>query len=219
MKKTVAVLAVAAILTLAAPLGAHAEDSDGYVPPPPVEPTLAGSTAVGECDGDVPWISYDVALLDPDDQATDHDAELVLASGSETVTIPLGTLKDNALSGRVLWPGASVDAAGNPTGWPGWAYENGQWVETTGNYAWTRGAITATIVVNPELQVALSYPAATPDCANGPLLSASGPGEGQVAALPATGTSAAVWWIAGVGALAVIGGAVLLTVRRRTARH
>jgi hypothetical protein len=218
MKKIASAFALIAILSLSAPLAAHAEDSDGYAPPPPVEPTLAGSTATGVCEKDAPWIFYDVVLVDPDEQATDLDAELVITGGSESVSIPLGTLTDNSLSGQVLWPGASVDDQGNATGWPGWAYENGQWVETSGNYAWTRGAITATIVVNPELVVPLSYPAATPNCANGPLISGETPAE--AAALPATGgLGGALIPVAAVAALAVIGGATILVIRRRTVRR
>lgn len=225
MKKTIAVLALTAALTFAAPLAALAEESDGYPPPPPISPSLAGSTATGECDGDVPWISYNVVLVDPDGSVgANPAADLVLSNGSQSVTLPLGPLVGNELSGRVLWPGASVDGQGNPTGWPGWAFENGQWVETDGNYAWTRGPITATIVVNPELPVALSYPAATPECANGPLLSGDSPtSSGGTAAnsglLPATGLGASLAPYALVGtALAAIGGAVFLIARRRAAR-
>ncbi|MFE7844940.1 LPXTG cell wall anchor domain-containing protein [Microbacterium sp. NPDC057407] len=225
MKKTIAVLALTAALTFAAPLAALAEESDGYPPPPPTAPSLAGSTATGECDGDVPWISYNVVLVDPDGTVTNPAADLVLSNGSQSVTLPLGKLVDNQLSGRVLWPGAAVDGQGNPTGWPGWAFENGQWVQTDGNYAWTRGPISATIVVNPDLPVALSYPAATPECANGPLLSNDSPASsGDTAAngalLPATGLGASLAPYAIVGAaLAAAGGAVFLLARRRAARN
>ena len=147
-----------------------AEGTDGYTPDEPAEPTLAGSTAVGECDGDVPWISFAVELTDPDGQSTGNTARLVITDGSNTATIELGELVDGQLSGRVLWPGASVDAAGNPTGWPGWAFVDGQWVETDENFRWTRGNISATIIVNPEVAVPLSYPPSTPQCATDPRL-------------------------------------------------
>ncbi|GAA5099048.1 hypothetical protein GCM10025760_34800 [Microbacterium yannicii] len=203
-------LAVVAVVALGAPTAAQAE-SDDYTPTNPATPTLAGSTAVGVCDNDAPWIYYDVTLIDPDSQATSNEAQLVLTDGTNTAAIPLGTLVDGSLSGRVLWPGASVNAAGEATGWPGWAFENGEWVEVPGNFAWTRGAITATLEVNPSLVVPLSYPPSTPECVTSP----SNP---STASLPATGLSAAMGPIAVVGAAALAGG-VFLVFRRRAARR
>jgi len=203
-------LAVAAVVALGAPTAAYAE-SDDYTPTNPATPTLAGSTAVGVCEKDAPWIAYNVTLIDPDAQATSNVARLVLTDGTNTSTITLGTLVNGSLSGRALWPGASVNAAGEATGWPGWAFENGQWVEVPGNFAWTRGNITATIEVNPSLVVPLSYPPATPQCA-------AGPHNPSTASLPATGMSAAIGPIAVVGAVVLAGG-VFLVLRRRFARH
>lgn len=203
-------LTVATIVGVGLPAAAHAEPED-YTPADPATPSLAGSTAVGTCERDVPWISYDLTLVDPDAQATSNQASLVLTDGANTTTIPLGTLVDGRLSGRILWPGASTDAGGAAAGWPGWAYQNGQWVEVPDNYRWTRGDITATVVVNPELVVPLSYPVATPDCATGPR-------QGSVAALPATGVSQAVFPIAVAGAAALVAGG-LLAFRRRSARR
>ncbi|WP_141894473.1 cell wall protein [Microbacterium kyungheense] len=188
------------------------EGDDGYTPNQHQAPTLAGSTAVGECDGDVPWISYSVELTDPDNQSTGHTARLVITNGTESETIVLGELVNGTLSGRVLWPGASVDENGNPTGWPGWAFVNGEWVETDGNFRWTRGDISATIEVNPEVAVPLSYPPSTPQCATNP----HNPGEPATAGLPATGLSASTLPIAVTGgALAVLGVVLLFVMRRR----
>jgi len=195
----------------------HTEEGDGYTPVQHAAPTLAGSTAVGECDGDVPWISYSVELTDPDNQSTGHTARLVLTDGTESATIELGDLVDGKLDGRVLWPGASVDEDGNPTGWPGWAFVNGEWVETDGNFAWTRGNISAKIEVNPEVAVPLSYPPSTPECATEP----QNPGEPHpstpaTAGLPATGLSASMLPIAVTGGvLAALGIVVLFIVMRR----
>jgi hypothetical protein len=138
----------------------------------PETPTLTGSTAVGECEKDAPFISYSVAMNDPDSQSTSHHAYLVLSDGVNQETIDLGELVLNSVSGKwelggkTLWPGASVDAEGNATGWPGWEQlEDGTWAETTGNFAWTRDITSAKIVVNPELVIDLAYPDATPQCA------------------------------------------------------
>lgn len=215
MKRTIfCALAVAAFVAMGVPAAAQAE-SDDYTPNQPVEPTLAGSTAVGVCEKDAPWISYDVMLTDPDQQATSHDARLVLESGANTATIPLGTLVEGSLSGRVLWPGASVNAAGEATGWPGWAFENGEWVEVDGNFAWTRGNITATIEVNPSLVVPLSYPPATPQCSANP----PGTPHPASAVLPATGLTAAVGPIAVIGVAALVLGLGFVIWRRRSARR
>jgi len=205
-------LTLGAIVALGAPAAAHAEPDD-YTPTNPATPSLAGSTAVGACDGDVPWIAYDITLLDPNDEIPTDQATLEISDGENSATLALGTLVNGQLSGRVLWPGASVDAAGNPTGWPGWAFENGAWVETEGNFGWTRGAITATIVVNPTLAVPLSYPPATPVCDANPPRSGS-----AAASLPATGLSAAVVPLA-VGGLVAAGIGTLLVMRRRPARR
>ncbi|WP_164743544.1 LPXTG cell wall anchor domain-containing protein [Microbacterium sulfonylureivorans] len=185
------------------------EDDDGYTPTQHQAPTLGGSTAVGECDRDVPWILYAVTLTDPDNQATSHTARLVLTDGVNSTTLELGELVDGELSGRVLWPGASVDDEGNATGWPGWAYVDGQWVEIDGNFGWTRGDITATIEVNPEVGVPLSYPPATPQCDTSP--------ENSVVAglLPATGLGQSLLPIGIVGGALAFGGIILLAVRRR----
>lgn len=204
-------LAVVALVALSAPTAAMAEGDD-YTPTNPATPTLAGSTAVGVCEKDAPWIAFNVALIDPDSQVTSNEAKLVITDGANTETIVLGTLVDGGLSGRVLWPGASVNAAGEATGWPGWAFENGQWVEVSGNFAWTRGPITATIEVNPSLVVPLSYPPATPQCA-------AGPHNPSTASLPATGMAAAVGPIAIAGAIALAIGLAFVIFRRRSARR
>ncbi|MCW3494597.1 LPXTG cell wall anchor domain-containing protein [Microbacterium sp. SSM24] len=212
-------IAVAAFIAVSTPMAASAVEEDPYTPHEPTAATLAGSVAVGECVADVPYIHYDITLTDPDEQSTGNVASLVLSSGSNIVTVPLGTLVDNHLSGTVLWPGASVDDEGNPSGWPGWAFVDGTWVETSGNFAWTRGSISAVIKVNPELSVPLSYPAATPNCATTPptALSPESPASVGDPALAATGGSLP-YIAAGVGVALVGLGAAVVVYRRRSAR-
>ncbi|GAA5031946.1 cell wall protein [Microbacterium fluvii] len=211
MRRTIAVLALTAFLAFGGAAAANADDH--YTPDEPKQPTLGGSTAVGECIKDAPWIFYDVELVDPDDLATGHTASLIISDATHSVTLPLGTLVDNQLSGRVLWPGASVDASGNPTGWPGWAYENGAWVETSDNYAWTRGDVTAVLSVNPTKEVPLAYPPATPECAAMPaVLSAS-------EELPATGSDFPFVNVAAfAGVIALVGVGLALARPRRAQR-
>ncbi|WP_278236373.1 LPXTG cell wall anchor domain-containing protein [Isoptericola sp. AK164] len=197
------------------------------------EPTLAGSLAAGECVADAPWINYDVRLTDPDGQSAATSAFLVLSDGTHEETLPLGELDaDGMLSGRTLWPGASVaDDGVTPTGWPGWAQRaDGTWVETDGNYAWTRGDITATLVVNPEVAVDLAYPPATPNCAAEPPQTDPTPApsdpvdasdeptpDAEIASdgdpLPQTGSDIA---LVAIGALVLIAtGGAFLWLRRR----
>lgn len=215
MRKTLAATALAIAIVGMSAGAAVAAEGDDYTPETPPTLTLAGSTAATECVGDVPWIDYSVEMTDPDNLAKGHTAFLRLSDGANQVDLALGALKaDNTLSGRILWPGASVDAQGNGTGWPGWAFVDGAWVETTGNFAWTRGPITATLHVNPELVVPLSYPKATAACANPTGLLHQGATTGALAMTG--GTVSLVAAGVGVGALALGLG---LTLRRRRAQR
>ncbi|MFB9310370.1 hypothetical protein BJY17_000177 [Agromyces hippuratus] len=191
---------------------------------PCVEPTLTGSFATGTCVADSPWITYDVELTDPDKQSTSNTASLVLTDGTNTQTIVLGDLKDGSLTGKVLWPGASVDEDGKANGWPGWALVGDKWIEVDDNFAWTRGDITAKLAVNPEVPVTISYPKATPECATGPKVTPPGGGEGSTpsepngAGLASTGfagTSIAI--VAGIIVLAGVAFLVVARIRRKRA--
>ncbi len=210
MRSTV-FLAVLIGALASSPLAA-ASAGDTYAPPNPGEPSLAGSVATGACRDDAAYISFDVVLTDG--PATDQSApvSLVLADGANSVTVPLGSLDEGRLQGRVLWPGASVDENGRGNGWPGWEQRGSTWVPTDGGYAWTRGDITATLQANPSLAVPLHYPMSSPDCATAPRGSAAAvAGE-----LPATGSNPAMpLAVAGVGAFAVLAGAGLVVARRR----
>ena len=142
--------------------------------PPPTPPTLAGSTTTGVCLTNSPWIFYDVTMTDPDNQADNHTASLIMSDGTHTTTVDLGALTNKGggiwkVSGQALWPGASVDLGGNATGWPGWSFIAGAWAETPdANFGWTRAITTATLSVNPSLTVDLQYPPARPDCNDSP---------------------------------------------------
>lgn len=139
---------------------------------PPECLNLSGSFATGECLNDSPWIHFEVSLSDPYRQATGNQAELIMTDGTHREVIPLGTiLAGTPLTGDVLWPGAAVDpVTGEATDWPGWELVDGEWQTTTdpAQFGWTRAITTATLNVNPELQVNLSYPPATPTCETDP---------------------------------------------------
>ncbi len=221
MKKHLGALALAAALVIGGPVtAAFATGDDGYTPGTPTTPTLSGSTAGVACVKNAPYIQYSVTMTDPDNAATGHTAYLLLADAQgHSVDLQLGTLVNNRLSGSILWPGASVDANGNGTGWPGWVMSAGAWQQTTGNYAWTRGAITATLHVNPSLVVPLAYPPASAACANPASVGdASGVAAAGGSALAVTGATVP-WLAAGVGVSALAVGGLLLALRRRRAEH
>ena len=66
---------------------------------------------------------------------------------------------------RFVYPGASVDAAGNPTDWPGWMFDGDEWVIDPSD-AYLRDGLTVVIEVNPTATATVSYPPATAACAN-----------------------------------------------------
>lgn len=141
------------------------------------EPTLEGSIATTACETDVPYILFSISLNDPDNQSTAglEDAEIIFSGldseGNEREYVLdnlEGTLVDGVFSGRVLWPGAAIED-GQAAGWPGWALVDGEWQNVgDDNFGWTRGLDSVTLSVNPTLEVELSYPAATPECATEP---------------------------------------------------
>ena len=229
-------LGILAAITLSAPLAASADD---YVPPnpcatgstcTPAPATLSGSVVTGKCIANAPWIFYDIIVNNPDHVTlTGHEVHITMSDGKgDTWTRTLGTISTAtegagatknslAVTGKVLWPGASVAADGvTPTGWPGWTQDAaGNWVETTGNYAWTRTITSAFIEVNPQLTVAISYPPATPSCNAGP------PMDGKPSAdggnwLADTGSNIMFGVVAGV-VIVLLGGLTLAytLIRRR----
>ena len=126
------------------------------------------------CESDVPWLDYDVDL----------DVQ-----GETTVTMTwvdpdgLGrdlTLTDLPSSGRLLWPGAELDADERPVDWPGWARQGDLWVEDDSD-AWLRGPLMVHVAIESgDGDVEVSYPAATEACVASP--------EGDIA--PGAGSNA-----------------------------
>jgi LPXTG-motif cell wall-anchored protein len=206
MRATVTSLLVSAALLLSAPTAAAAE-RPGYPATPP-ELTLEGTSATAQCVSDVPWIDYSVVLTGA---TGPQPARLVMTDGTQSVTIPLGTVQDGRLDGRVLWPGAAVDADGDPTAYPGYVRENGEWVPTDGNFAWTRGDITAEIRVNPEIVIPLSYPPSTAAC-----MEMDSTAAAEAGSLPTTGGTVQTVVLAGGAGLLVAGIGALLLRRRRS---
>ena len=172
------------------------------------------------CVGDTPYLDYGVAL--PEGIEVDDDTPLTITflhpEGGENYVAA-----DQPLEGQLLWPGASDTA---PKQWPGWErQDDGSYVETDGNYAWTRDGVEVLFEVNPEYSQLVSYPEASTECAN-PV--GAGGADVEVVAddadvppaaaeqadeLPKTGATVGVF--AGIAALLIVGGGVLFWLRRR----
>ncbi|MEP7156951.1 MAG: hypothetical protein ABI905_14325, partial [Betaproteobacteria bacterium] len=73
----------------------------------------------------------------------------------------VSTLPNQPLMGRLLWPGATVDSYGNPTGWPGWVFVNGGFQPVNDGL---RPDMRINFTVNPTTTVTVTYPPATPTC-------------------------------------------------------
>lgn len=180
-------------------------------------PLLPGDIA-STCVGDVPYLGYEVTL-----------PEGFTPEGENPVTItfvnPEGedyVVTDQPLAGSMLWPGAS---ATEPKMWPGWDLVDGEYVETDGNFAWTREGVTVRFDVNPSYETVVEYPEATDACANPPAPPAAGETPSATAtpaaaALPATGGTVPLPFLITGGALLVAGlGLVAMQmVRARRAR-
>ena len=131
-----------------------------------VEPTLDITILSPVCDGDVPYLSYDVDVTGTPNATvtvtflhpTDPSQNVVYAD------LPLSNIHvaGDASTG-VLWPGAVVDAAGNPVDWPGWSLVDGVWVEGD-EFDWVRPSVAVLFEVNPSQQILVDYPPASPVC-------------------------------------------------------
>jgi hypothetical protein len=128
----------------------------------PPEPA-AVSAVSPECIADAPFV---IVTFGPQTRyigkvahITFFDVHGVVVGTAEAPYVPNGTVK-------LIYPGASVDAAGNATDWPGWKLApNGNWIEDPSD-AHLRDGLTVRIEVNPTAEAKVSYPPATSTCAN-----------------------------------------------------
>ena len=108
------------------------------------------------CINDTPYIGYEVQL----DQITAPNGATIRFTNASTGEV-VQELTNQPLSGRLLWPGAVVDASGETIDWPGWEFVNGEWVEVDDGL---RPEIDLTVEVNPEDTVRVEYPPPEPLC-------------------------------------------------------
>ncbi|WP_163618846.1 hypothetical protein [Microbacterium sp. B35-30] len=167
------------------------------------------------CVGDVPYLGYQVTLPGGfvADSANPVTITFVNPDGEDYV------VADQPLSGALLWPGASD---GEPKMWPGWDLVDGEYVETDGNFAWTRAGVTVEFDVNPTYTTVVEYPQATALCANPPVgdddPTTGTPTSTDAEALAVTGGGINPIVVAAGGA-ALVAGIAVVTIAAYRRRH
>ncbi len=241
----VAGIAAVLLVMTAAPSAAHAEDgaadaglvATGLPPVPPSSDNYVTTTSaavrsieVGAfspvCVRDAPFVSY--AIVPVGFTPVSGTATLVVKTVTGTV---VETLEVSNLSGTFIWPGASVDAAGNGTDWPGWMLaDDGSWIPDPSDEILRDGLIIDVTVDGVSASTTVSYVPASSACANPPeavvpttttppTTTVCVPGQnndGNPAddcALPQTGGGPGNGVI--VGAAALLAGLLMLTAARR----
>lgn len=174
---------VAAAVAVAAPGSAAA-----YPPEPSDELIRLGAVGV-VCESAAPYIEYriDTDGFPPEEVAALTATLTVLDSDDVAVE---GPLAGQPLTGRMLYPGAAVDADGVGSDWPGWKQVDGEWVEDPTD-AHLRSGLKVNAVVNPEVTAAVQYPPESAACMNPPRTQSVGP-QGIAntgGSLPSTGAS------------------------------
>lgn len=113
------------------------------------------------------WTPEAFANRDPSIPASDTAA--ILADGAsqvDAIVPPSAVTSGETLSGEQLWPGAAVDANGDPIAWPGWRHlPTGQWIlDPTAPFYDLRDTAVVEVRMNPSTDSIQAYPPASPDC-------------------------------------------------------
>ena len=125
-----------------------------------IDPTSITISVTEVCIGDVPWVQYTIT-----GQGFTPAANSATIRWKKMDGTIVRELTNQALTGQLLWPGAAVDANGIPTAWPGWSFTGGQWVQISDGL---RPQMRLHISINPETEVVVNYPPATPFCSANP---------------------------------------------------
>lgn len=159
------------------------------------------------CVDDVPQLTYSLTEMG----TTVQTATIVWVHPGGTDVV----LKDQPLSGTLLWPGAVLDSQGKAVDWPGWTKQaDGSW--TRGDaFDWARQPVEVRFEVNPSTVATVSYPAGVGcEPANSAVLAAEDPAPTssvRSAVLAATGSDVGPYALGGAGL--VLLGALILLVR------
>ena len=228
------------VAAAAMPLGASAQADDdvatGLPPVPTVDTNYVTTTAVANqsldvsafspvCIRNAPFISYTIVPVGF--TPVNPTATLVVKTVTGSV---LETISGARLSGTFIWPGATVNAAGQATDWPGWklAPDGVSWIPDPRDAITREGlVIEVTVVPAPTATATVSYPANDSPCANPPHVGSPTattvapcvPGQNNDGTpaddctLPRTGGGPGNTAI--IGAAALLAGLLLLTAARR----
>jgi hypothetical protein len=114
------------------------------------------------CIRDTPYLSYTITPVN----FTPISNSIATITIRRIVDQSVVVVKTNQpLTGTFLWPGAVVDAQGNPIDWPGWDLVNGEWIQINDGL---RPYLEFDVAVNPVTSTTASYPDPTPQCIGGP---------------------------------------------------
>ncbi|WP_022888260.1 DUF11 domain-containing protein [Agromyces italicus] len=149
-----------------------------------------GLVGFAQCVNDTPWFTYEITPFNITDPAANpialiwwtpeafanrdpsipaDDVAALLADGAsqvDPIAYPAGWASGDTISGQQLWPGAEVDADGNPTDWPGWTLlADGTWIlDPAAPFYDLRAEAVAEIRINPSNDADVVYPPPTPNC-------------------------------------------------------
>ena len=181
-------------------------------PPTPPECTTTTTTTPSDlvvnvlspvCEHDVPYLTYSVSA--PGIAATTATVTFINPTGANYVVSGV------PLQGRILWPGAVVNAAGEPTDWPGWTLAaDGTWVPGD-EWNWAREPLTVLIEVNPSASADGLVSPGDPVVRR----RSTDAGPGDPPTLPATGSDTTVPLAAAAIGTVVLGAALTIAARRR----
>ncbi|UOQ59341.1 hypothetical protein MUN76_09745 [Leucobacter rhizosphaerae] len=200
-------------------------------------------TADAVCIADTPYASYTVtpfnvsadpwialiwwtpaAYADRDPSISADDTAALLADGAsqvDRIEMPVGWTSGTPIEGQILWPGAEVDAAGNPIAWPGWTQRaDGTWVlDPDAPFYDLRAEAVMEIRINPSSDSQLVYPPATPNCNPAPPENPPHPTPAPTPrGLVTTGSELAPLVATGIGLLALGAALGIVALRRRHRR-
>ena len=202
-------LGVSLAAITAAPSATHAQPEGEQTPDAYVTTTTTPTRSLDvsafspECIRDAPFVNYTIVPVGF--TPVDGSATLVIRAANGTV---VDTLQVTSLSGQFIWPGASVDSAGNATDWPGWkrAADGVSWIPDPSD-AFVRDGLVIEVTVESITSTAtVSYVPDSAPCANPPRLHR----------LPSTGGAPGSSVV--IGAAAMLAGLLLVTITRRR-RH
>ncbi len=168
-------LLVALAAALVSPISATAQtgvatsppvdDGGYYVTTTAADRSLDVSAFSPECIGDAPFIRYTIVPRGFTPTSTQATLDIRDRNGNLVETVVVDTF-----SGTIVWPGATVDANGNATDWPGWMLaDDGVSFIPDPTDAFLREGLTIDVTVEGVTATAtVSYPPSTSPCANPP---------------------------------------------------